>query len=45
LLDNIPADGIVITADEIIAATSLAYDIPLVTRAGHIRESKLIQFA
>jgi PIN domain nuclease of toxin-antitoxin system len=31
-------------ADEIIGATSLAYQIPLVTRDGRIRASKLIQF-
>jgi PIN domain nuclease of toxin-antitoxin system len=32
-------------ADEIIAATSLAYKIPLMTRDGRIRTSKLIEFA
>jgi len=32
------------SADEIIGATSLAYDIPLVTRDERIRASKLIQF-
>ncbi len=31
--------------DEIIAATSLAHDAPLVTRDGKIRASKLIRFA
>jgi PIN domain nuclease of toxin-antitoxin system len=31
-------------ADEIIAATSLAYDIPLVTRDARIRKSKLVRF-
>jgi PIN domain nuclease of toxin-antitoxin system len=31
-------------ADEIIAATSLAYDVPLVTRDMRIRSSKLIRF-
>lgn len=31
-------------ADEIIAATSLAYDLPLVTRDKRIRKSKLIRF-
>ncbi len=32
-------------ADEIIAATSLAYDVPLVTRDRRIRESKQLRFA
>ena len=32
-------------ADEIIAATSLAYDVPLVTRDTKIRASKLVRFA
>ena len=32
-------------ADEIIAATSLAYDVPLVTRDARIRTSKLVRFA
>ena len=31
-------------ADEIIAATSLAHDVPLVTRDARIRLSKLIRF-
>jgi PIN domain nuclease of toxin-antitoxin system len=31
-------------ADEIIAATSLAYDVPLVTRDSKIRSSKLLRF-
>jgi PIN domain nuclease of toxin-antitoxin system len=32
-------------ADEIIAATSLAHDLPLVTRDRKIRQSRLIEFA
>jgi PIN domain nuclease of toxin-antitoxin system len=32
-------------ADEIIAATSIAHNVPLVTRDSRIRSSKLIQFA
>ena len=32
-------------ADEIIAATSLAHNIPLVTRDAKIRTSKLVRFA
>jgi len=32
-------------ADEIIAATSLAYDVPLVTRDARIRASRLVRFA
>ena len=32
-------------ADELIAATSLAYHIPLMTRDGRIRTSKLVRFA
>jgi PIN domain nuclease of toxin-antitoxin system len=31
-------------ADEIIAATSLAHDVPLVTRDVRIRQSKLVRF-
>jgi PIN domain nuclease of toxin-antitoxin system len=31
-------------ADEIIAATSLAHDVPLVTRDAKIRQSKLLRF-
>ena len=31
-------------ADELIAATSLAYQVPLMTRDARIRASKLIQF-
>lgn len=32
-------------ADELIAATSLAYDVPLLTRDHRIRASKLVKFA
>jgi PIN domain nuclease of toxin-antitoxin system len=32
-------------ADEIIAATSLVYDIPLMTRDKRIRKSKIVPFA
>jgi PIN domain nuclease of toxin-antitoxin system len=32
-------------ADEIIAATSLAHDVPLVTRDARIRSSKLVRFS
>ena len=32
-------------ADEIIAATSLAYDVPLVTRDAKIRNSKMLRFS
>ena len=32
-------------ADEIIAATSLAHDLPLVTRDGRIRKSQKLRFA
>jgi PIN domain nuclease of toxin-antitoxin system len=32
-------------ADEIIAATSLAYDIPLLTRDARLRKSKLLKLA
>jgi PIN domain nuclease of toxin-antitoxin system len=32
-------------ADELIAATSLAYNVPLLTRDARIRTSKLIRFA
>lgn len=31
-------------ADEIIAATSLAHDVPLITRDARIRSSKLLRF-
>jgi len=32
-------------ADELIAATSLYHNIPLVTRDGHIRKSRVVPFA
>ena len=32
-------------ADEIIAATSVLHDIPLITRDGRIRKSKMVPFA
>ena len=32
-------------ADELIAATSMAHDVPLVTRDTRIRSSKLVKFA